>query len=420
MTKKLYYDFPQFAPDASHAHCDATVTDCRPCEGGYEVLPDATVLFPEGGGQLSDEGRVLNQAGEALARISHAREEGDAVWHTVDTPLTVGSRVQLELDIESRQDHTQQHSGEHILSGLANTLFGAVNVGFHMAKEYATLDLDIFLEEEQLAALQREANRAVQADTSTVVRLMDAGALAEIPLRKQAQGLQGEVRIVYVGGVDSCTCCGTHVTRSGEIGYIKIIAAAKYKGGTRIWFACGLRAVEDSLRDKATVDKLARRFSAKPEDVLQAVLRQGEELAALKREYRGRTSQLLELRAEALLRQSEAIGGITPVFALLTGFDVPELKALAEMLCARDGVLALLFSQKDGTLYYQLARSQSGVNVSARELCAAINGLSGGRGGGRDDLAQGSAPLTPSMRAEDTLEQTRAYCLKLLQEYGRK
>ncbi|MEA5060282.1 MAG: alanyl-tRNA editing protein [Candidatus Pelethousia sp.] len=410
MTKRFYYP----VENTDSLACDAQILDCRPVGEAYEVLLDATAIFPEGGGQLSDQGRLYAlESGKEIACISHAREDGEKVWHLSDRPVEVGMRIRVQADEALRRDHSAQHSGEHILSGLASRLFGAKNGGFHMAQDYATLDLDIFLTDEQLGQLQLAANEAVQANLPTRVRVVDGAELAGMELRKKAAGLTGAVRIVYVGGVDSCTCCGTHVAFSGEVGYIRISSAAKYKGGTRVWFSCGMRAVGEAMEEKAVLDKLARRFSTKAADVAEAVIRQGDELAACKKELRCRTEALLSFRAEALLDEAEKMGEVRLASALLEGLDMAELKILAEKLCAMPGTLALLLSRKDGSLFYQLARAQ-GVQTSMKELCLALNGLAGGRGGGREDMAQGSATITGSLRPEDTLEQMQAYCRRAL------
>lgn len=402
MTKRAYYDNGALT-------CQAVVLDCVVVEGGYEILTDVTSIFPESGGQLSDTGRI----GEAV--ISHAREEGELVWHMADRPLEKGAAVTVMADPEPRMDHTCQHSGEHILSGLASKLFGAVNVGFHMAEDYATIDLDTPLTHEQIQQLQREANRAVQRNLPVTSVVVQGEELEGIHLRKQAKGLSGDIRIVYIDGgqVDSCTCCGTHVALSGQVGYIKITSHMKYKGGTRMWFACGMRAVEDSLKNQDIVDTLAVRFSAKAEDVVTAVIRQGEELNAAKHMLRERTQQLQGYVAEELLKCAESISGVRLVVSLMENTQMNELKTLAERLSAQLDVLAVLFAHNGDSLVYQIARGKN-VNHSARELIQAINAAAGGKGGGRDEFAQGSAPVGVATDIKGMTEQIKSYCRAVL------
>ena len=378
MTKKLYYD-----PKCTT--CSAVVLACEKAGEAYEALLDATVIYPEGGGQLSDTGRIED------AVVSHAREAADGIWHRIDRPLAVGTTVEVMFDPEPRLDHTQQHTGEHILSGLAKTMFGASNVGFHMAETYATIDLDMPLTEEQLQRLETEANRAVQRNSPTETRVVTEQELESIALRKRAKGLKGdEIRVVWCGGVDSCTCCGTHCAQSGEVGMIRITAHMNYKGGTRLWFACGLRALQEAEANAALGDKLARRFSTKPESVLEAVIKQGDELAALKRTLRARTEALLAYRAQALLEAAEPVCGVKAVVHAEEGFTAQELKLFAEKLCACEPAVVALFSENGETVQYHLQRAE-GVQLSMREACEALNAITGGKGGGRDAAAQGSA-----------------------------
>lgn len=402
MTKRAYYE-------NGALECEATVLRCRAAENGFEILTDVTSIFPESGGQLSDTGFIGD------ARVTHAREEGSEVWHLCDKAIDEGARVRIAADAEPRLDHTQQHSGEHILSGLASRMFGAVNVGFHMAEDYATIDLDTPLTHEQIKELQREANRAVQRNVPVAYETVQGEELEHIALRKQAKGLKGDIRIVYFDGgeVDSCTCCGTHVAFSGEVGYIKITAHIKYKGGTRIWFACGMRAVEDSLRDKDTVDALAVRFSAKQEDVLSVVLRQGDELTSARHQLKERTERLNGFIAAELIGRAETIGGTKLIIDIQKGSAMNELKNLGDMLIRDENVLAMLFGVTGDSLVYQLVRGGK-VKASMKELIKAVNAATGGKGGGRDEYAQGSAKMTNATDAEGSVESLRGYCRSML------
>lgn len=400
MTRKEYYY------GIAQESCQATVLACKETEGGYEILTDCTVIFPEGGGQPSDTGRI----GDCVIR--HAREDGGDIWHLGEKPLPVGETLTMHTDMERRMDHSRQHTGEHILSGLASKLYGAQNVGFHLAQDYVTLDLDIFLEQPQLAELEREANRVVMRDIEICYRFVDASALPGMTLRKQAKGLAGEVRIVYIEDTDSCTCCGTHCQRTGEIGSIRITDSMRYKGGMRIWFACGMRAVDFTLSQGASMNVLARRFSVRGEEICEAVIRQGEELMAVKRSLKARTEALIAIRASALLADAERIRSLRLCMLDEPGYGMQELKLLGEKLAEAGDTVALLFGMNGDALCYQLCASK-GVQLSMRELCAAVNVAVGGKGGGRDDFAQGSAACRPA-GFEETLTQLKRYMQSIL------
>jgi len=398
MTKRLYHELPNLTTYR------ATVLACEKTENGYEILLDQTMLFPEGGGQLSDEGSLDD------IPVLHVREENKLVFHETTLPLTVGTEVTVRLNEEKRRDHSVQHTGEHILSGVAKTLYDAVNVGFHMAEDYVTIDLDKLLDEAQLTKLEREANRAVQANIPVTVSVVDEQALEHILLRKQAKGLTGEIRIVEVAGTDSCTCCGTHTATSGEVGGIKITAAAKYKGGTRIWFNCGMRAVDASRKEHELLDILARRFSTKAEDVPDAVQKQFDEYAALRAELKKRTETLFLMQAETLLQSAATVKGIKVVVHAVRGLSAQELRSFSEKLLGGKTVVAV-FSVNGENINYLLARSAD-VNFSMKQACDAVNALFAGKGGGRDDSAQGSAPFTGDSVFSEAVSQIKEYLLR--------
>jgi len=379
MTQKLYYD-------NNLTECEATVLACREGKDGFEVLLDRTVIYPEGGGQLSDTGTIGG------ARVSYAFEEGHDVWHRCARAFGAGDTVRVRFDEGVRRDHCQQHTGEHILSGLAESLYNCANVGFHMTEEYVSVDFDRQLTAEEVSALELAANEAIQRDEPTRYQIVDADQLETIELRKRAKALTGEIRIVYAGGVDSCTCCGTHCTRAGEVGVLKITSHQNYKGGTRIFFLCGMRAVRSMAQDAALVDALAKRFSTKPEQALQAVVRQGDELAETKRILKKRTEELFTYRAESVYESAAKAGGITVVVCAQEGLGMSELGFFAEKICEIGKSVCVLFSEKDGQLLYRMARTES-VALSMKEVCQAVNAATGGKGGGRDDGAQGSAAV---------------------------
>ncbi len=328
MTKKLYYD-----PEITQ--CEAQVCDCRPFEqGGFEVLLDQTIIYPEGGGQPSDTGFLDD------ARVSYAFEEGEDVWHRCERAFPLGARVCVRFDEARRRDHTQQHTGEHILSGLAASLYNCSNVGFHMAEDYVSVDFDRALDAKQVEALALAANETIMRNGETVCRIVDAAMLPDISLRKSAKGLQGEVRIVYAGGVDSCTCCGTHCKRAGEVGVLKILSHMNYKGGTRVFFLCGMRAVHSMMEDAALLDAIARRFSTKPADALTAIVKQGDELAQTKRQLKKRTDELFSYRAREVLEAAPRVGNTVVVAWLGEGLNMTELGLFAEMICAGGNAIA--------------------------------------------------------------------------------
>lgn len=400
MTKRLYYEFPQLKS------CTAKTLKCVKTDAGYEALTDQTVIYPEGGGQLCDKGSLSGQ------RILHAREDGEGVWHLIELPVDEGAEVVIEVDWGARMDHSRQHTGEHILSGLAKSLFGAVNVGFHMAQAYSTIDFDLPLGPDELNKLEDAANMAALDDAPVSVEIVTPQELEGMALRKRAKELEGDIRIVRVGGVDSCTCCGTHCRTSGEAGQIKITSYTKYKGGTRLWFVCGEKALDAHRRAHNALQAIARRFSVKPEDAAAAVARQGDELASAHRRLKQTAALLAEYEARNLMQRAEAMKGVKLITHISHTFTRSELKLLCDALMA-DGAakVMMLFAVEGDAVYYCLSCTE-GVRLSMQELCRAVNFALNGKGGGRATFAQGSAPKSAAL--EEAVEQLTQYAGRLL------
>ncbi|MBQ7061524.1 MAG: hypothetical protein IJM85_07050 [Clostridia bacterium] len=382
MTKALYYDLPTVT------ECTARVVSCAEKDGRCLVSLDRTPIFPEGGGQLADGGFIC--FGGRELPILACRTEGEEILHTVPEPLEPGAAVTVRLDLARRLDHSEQHTGEHILSGLASTLFGAVNVGFHMAEDYCTIDLDLPLTPEQLEALELEANRAVRGDLPVHTEVTDFEDAASRRLRKRAEKARGEVRIVYIdhGKVDSCTCCGTHLARTGMVGAIRITDSQHYKGGTRLWFACGGRAAKLGIRDRAALGALARRYSTSREELPAVIEKQINELAALKAELKQKSALLAERTAIALLEGAPRAGGTPVICESLASANANDLRLMTDFLAGTGrAYIALLFAPgRDGTDYRM---ASSGSKLDMKSLCAAVNAAVNGKGGGNKQFAQG-------------------------------
>lgn len=399
MDERIYYTEPQTLT------CEAEVMSCEKVKDGYEVRVNRTVIFPSGGGQPRDRGTVAGH--EVLA----ARDDGEAIYYTIDTPLSVGDVVKLETQAEVRLDHSQQHSGEHIVSGLAKKLFGAANVGFHMAEDYMTIDLDMMLDRAQLSALESAANDVIYRDVPITYALVGDDELEHIELRKRSEKAKGLIRIVTIDGADSCTCCGTHVKSTGCIGAIKIVDFVKYKAGVRIWLACGKRAINDYDKKHTELAAIAKNFSTKWTNAHEAVMKQSKELASAKRELKKRTLELCDYKAKKLIEQAADTRRGKLVFVFEEDGGMDYIKTLSERICTFSNAFAAVFARCGSTIFYRLMRSE-GVNASAGEICRAVNVALNGKGGGRDDSAQGSAVVSDASVA--AIEQIKSYIRNVL------
>ena len=273
-TRKLYYE------DSHLKEFTAQVLSCTPVEKGYEVILDATAFYPEGGGQAADTG-VLNGV-----RVLDTHERGETVVHLCEKPLEPGTMVEGHIDWENRFARMQQHSGEHIVSGIIHRRFGYHNTGFHMGADVVTIDFDGVIPEEALAQIEAEANGAVWENLPLRVWYPSEEELPKVHYRTKKQ-LPWPVRIVEVPGYDCCACCGTHVSATGEIGLIKLFSAVNFRGGTRMEMACGGQAMRILNGTYAQNKLVSQAFSAKIFETGAAAQRMNDQLANLKFQLTG-------------------------------------------------------------------------------------------------------------------------------------
>ena len=277
----------------------------------------------------------------------------------------------------------QQHTGEHILSGLLHQLYGAENVGFHIGAGAVRMDTSIPLSPQELARAELAANQIIWQDVPVRAWYPDSAQLAALHYRSK-KPIDGAVRIVEIPGADVCACCGTHLARSGQVGQIKILASEHYKGGDRLSVVCGRRALDAAVQMRTAQADIGALLSAKPTETALAVHRLAEAHAALQYAHYGLCGQLFDALAAAAVPGQDAIH-------TLPGLDPDGLHRLAVRLTqATDGLCAALTPTDKGTGYC-LALAQGDVRPLTRALNAALNG----RGGGKPGICQGSCAASP-------------------------
>ena len=379
MTQKLY------ETDAYVQEFAAAVLSCTPAKGGYAVVLDRTAFFPEGGGQPCDLGTL------GTAKVTDVHTDGATITHTTDAPLEPGTAVTGRIDWPRRLDAMQQHTGEHILSGTLHRLFGAENVGFHIGTPYVRMDTSIPLSAAQLARAEAEANAAVRADTPVHCYIPDAATLAATEYRSKKE-LDGPVRLVEAGG-DCCACCGTHLTRTGEVGLIKIISFAHYKSGMRLAVACGQRAYDAVAGIWADTEAAGRLLSSSVGSLTPALERLQNGEAALK-------ARLAALQNTLAAACAEAAAPGTPAVLWVDGADGDALRRVAMAITAKTNAPCCTLGPGGQGLAYALAAAPGG---DVRETCRALNEAFAGRGGGKPAFCQGSLAqpgLTPDVVRE--------------------
>lgn len=258
MTRKLYYE------DSHQKSCAAQVLECSSAGSDWEIVLDQTVFFPEGGGQPCDKGRIGTQP------VLRVREKAGIIYHRVEHPLDPGTPVECEIDWPYRFSLMQNHSGEHIVSGLIHAQYGYDNVGFHMGSERVTLDINGVLSKEELREIERKANQAVWANLPVQTKFPAQEELKRLSYRSKLE-LDKDVRIVQIGELDRCACCAPHVRSTGEIGLIRLLGHQSYKGGVRISMLCGEQALEQCFCVQDQIEVMGVQFSVKQEEVLSLI-----------------------------------------------------------------------------------------------------------------------------------------------------
>ncbi len=367
MTEKLYYT------DSHIRSFSATVLSCTAAEDGYELELSATAFFPGGGGQLCDEGS-LN--GVPLLSV---REEGEHIFHRCAQPFPVGSAVTGELDWDVRFGRMQLHSAEHIVCGLAHSLWGAENSGFHMNSDSVILDLTVELSREQLLELEREANAAIFRNTPFHCFFPPAEELAALPYRSKKE-LSGDVRLVEIEGIDLCACCAPHVHTAGEIGSIRLTDAMRHRGGMRLTLLSGFFALEEAVRQDAILSALSAALSVPFDRLGEAV----EKLLTTQGEQKQLIARMQRDKLEDLARAAVPEGDSLLFF--LEECDREALRAMVNTALERCSLCGA-FAGRDGAWQYILGSKNIDLRANAKTINAAIDG----KGGGSPAMIQGSA-----------------------------
>ncbi|MCI8515983.1 MAG: alanyl-tRNA editing protein [Hungatella sp.] len=353
---------------------DAVVLSCsRVSDKICHVTLDRSAFYPEGGGQPYDTG-MLGQA-----RVTKVHEKDGQVLHHTDRELEPGLKVRGVIDWERRQCHMQHHTGEHIFSGLVHSRYGYDNVGFHMGQDMVTIDFNGMLTADQVRELEEEANRLVWADVPVESWYPSEEELHRLDYRSKKE-LSGPVRIVRVPGGDTCACCGTHVSHTGQIGMIKITGLKKYKGGVRLDMVCGLRALDDYEKKQEEVIRISNLLSARQGEVSAAVEKLMGESEAQKVRMNRLYEQIFKMRCQQLP------SGREPLLIFEEELPPARLRQLCNQLCQEGkGEPVLVCSGGGGQFYYVLGSGEEKVDTIVRTL----NGLLFGKGSGKGLMAQG-------------------------------
>ncbi len=364
-----------FDHDAYLREFDATVLSCAETERGFEILLDRTLFFPEEGGQSADTGFL------GAGKVTYVYEKEGLIYHHAEKPCEVGKTVHGSIDFAERYRKMQDHTGEHIVSGLIYKHFGLQNVGFHLSGDELTADFDGYLEDEQLRMIETLANEAVWACHPIRGYYPAPRELAAMQYRSKLD-LTERVRIVEIEGVDRCACCAPHVANTGEVGMIKLLEHPRYKGGIRIHIKCGADALEGYRAEYEQARRISVAISAKHGEIADGVDR-------LLADTEGLRGQIAALKQELMLLKLEKIPYTEGNLCLFEAdCDMMSLRKLVNEAKLRCTGICAAFAGSDEVGYKYLIASNS---VDLKPLIKEINAAICGRGGGSAEMIQGSA-----------------------------
>ena len=366
-TEKLYYQDPCLC------RFSAMVLTCTEGKDGYLVTLDRTAFYPEGGGQTADHGTL------GPAAVTDVHEKGGVIFHTCDRALEPGAAVEGLVDWPRRFDHMQQHSGEHILSGILCRRYHCDNVGFHLGADTVTIDYNVPLTWEQVLAAEAEANAVVWADRPAEITYPSPEELEALDYRSKKE-LTGQVRIVTFPEADCCACCGTHVLRAGQVGLVKVLSCQKFHQGVRLEILCGNRAVTYLSAVYEQARAAGQQLSVKPVELSAAVERLTAELTAVKARH-------AELESRLIAGTAARYAGAGDVLLVEPPMQPDVARRLADAVARSCNGLAAVLAGAEDRYVYALVQSQ-GQDISP--LVKALNASLHGRGGGRSGFAQGS------------------------------
>lgn len=364
-TEKLYYN------NGYLKIFKANIVACEMENDEHFVILDKSAFFPEGGGQKPDTGYIGN------VKVTDVQEENGIIKHYVEREIPLGE-YDCEINWALRFSRMQNHTGEHIVSGVVHKIYGYDNVGFHMEEDYVTVDFNGELTREQLDDIEEKANAAVYENIDIQCLYPETDELDKIDYRSKLE-LTEDVRLVKIGDVDLCACCAPHVNKTGEVGTIKILDFMRHRGGIRLVMRCGFTALADYREKYTSVYEVSGLLSAKQPEITKAVERLKNENDSLKREFFSFKQSIAENDKNNLIMHS----GIS--YFISAFYDADMMRTLANYGMSVSSLCVILSGNDDEGFSYIAGSNSVDMRAFAREFNSALSG----RGGGRDTMIQG-------------------------------
>lgn len=360
--------------DAYATEFKAKVLSCEELENGFAVVLDQTLFFPEEGGQTPDKGTLDG------VDVFDVQIKEEVIIHYVTTEFSVDSVVNGRIHWQHRFFNMQQHSGEHLFSGLAHRKYGLKNVGFHLSNQIVTMDFDKALSEEQIREMEWEINEAIVANVEIKTGYPSKEELVDLEYRSKIE-IDGAIRIVEIPGYDICACCAPHVRRTGEIGMFKIQSVQNYKGGMRISFLCGFRALEEFRKKSEIISNLSGILTTNQENLADHVSKLKTQIQSLKTQLSNTKQTLMESKMMEIPSEQN------DVILFERDLDTPVMRTVVNKLMEKHDGVCGVFVGTDEDGYSFIIGSKS---IDCRDVAKLLRENFDARGGGKPQMIQGS------------------------------
>ena len=376
MTTKLYNQ------DSFLIKFTANIISSKPHEDNFLTVLDRTCFYPEGGGQPSDIGTING------VKVSYVFEKDGEIFHVTEKQFSIGENICGEIDFEKRFQYMQIHSAEHILSGYFQRKHNLKNVGFHIGKEFNTIDLDGETDETLIESAEQCVNEKIYQNIPVKAIFPSEDELKNLTLRKAIE-TEEELRVVCIDDCDTCACCGMHVKNTGEIGLFKIISAKRYKKGTRITFLAGKQALKDYTEKHNIITYLCEKFALSHERLTEHIEKYISDFSNLKAEYSKLQKELNILKIPEMMGKIKTINSIPLICEEIDGLPLNELRQFASELINQKEVLVILFSNSENGIVYVITKHEN-INADLPKICTLLNNEFTGKGGGSGKICQGT------------------------------
>ncbi|CEN81624.1 MAG: alanyl-tRNA editing protein [Paraclostridium sordellii] len=375
--EKLYYK------DQYIKEFTAEVVDIKEKDSKFYVELDKTAFFPGGGGQFCDTGKIDNHD------VIDVCEENGTIYHITTTKPIKIHKVKCLIDWEKREDGMNQHFGQHVLSGCFFKLFNANTVGFHLGREFSTVDINGFLTEEQVRKAEEYANEIIKNDIEVEFLTPERKQLKKLGLRRDLPNTNEQIRVVKIGNLDINACCGVHPKSTLSLRMIKIKKYEKCRNATRIEFLAGKRAVDDSLKNDRYLTEICRYLSSTEKEAISGIKSLHNKLEEIMYTNKKLEEKISKYQIKEMIEEADKIGEISLIKKIYENENVKYISKMASKLVELDNVVALIALKNDDKSNFVFASSKNISNLNMSELIKDAITLVDGRGGGSQFLAQG-------------------------------